>query len=153
MLNRSSRGALDRPSRVRSTCSASGDGSPRSSFSNAAGEVRVVLVRVADHQPGGQDHGHRLLLGQLERREEGLLGVDPPHAVLAPDRESELLLEGDQVAIDRAARHPDPGGDVARAHPLRVGLQHRHEAGQPGETVALGRIPSALVVDGHWPGG
>ena len=33
-------------------------------------EVRVVLVGVADHQPGRQDDGHRLAPGQLQRRQE-----------------------------------------------------------------------------------
>ena len=136
-LNRSSRGALDRPSRVRSTCSASGEGSPRSSFSKARGEVRVVLVGVADHQPGRQHDRHRLALGQLERWQERLLGIDPPHAVLAPDRQPELLLERGQVAIDGAHGHPDPARDVAGPDALGMGLQDRDEPGQPGEPVTL----------------
>jgi hypothetical protein len=117
------------------------------------GEVGVVLVGVADHQPGGQDDGHRLLLGQFQGREEGLLGVDAPHPVLAPDRQPELLLEGRQVAVDGPHGHPDPRRDVAGADPLRVRLQDRHEAGEAGKPVALAGEASRFLVDRHRPGG
>ena len=138
-LNRSSRGALDRTSSVRSTCSASGERQPALELLEGGGEVRVVLVGVADHQPGRQDDGHRLGLGQLERRQERLLGIDPPDAVLAPDRQPELLLDRVQVAVDGPHGHPDPGRDVAGPDALGMGLQDRHEPGQPGEPVALRR--------------
>jgi hypothetical protein len=116
-------------------------------------EIRVVLVRVADHQSRGQDDGHGLLLGQLQRWQERLLVVDPPHAILAPDRQPKLRLERRQIAIDRPHGHPDPRGDVRRAHPLGVGLEDRYEPGQPGQPVALGRIPPVVVIEGHRLGG
>ena len=117
------------------------------------GQVRVVLVGVADHQPGGEDDGHRLPLGQLERRQEGLLVVDPPDALVAPDRQAQLVLERGQVAVDGPHGHPDAGRDVGRAHPLGVGLQDRDEARQPGQPVALGRVSAAVVIEGHRVGG
>ena len=47
-------------------------------------QVRVVLVRVADHQPRGQHDGHGLGQGQLERRQE-LVADHAPLAVFRPD--------------------------------------------------------------------
>ena len=106
------------------------------------GEVRVVLVRVADHQPGRQDDGHRLALGQLERRQERLLLVDPPASAVRPDGDADLLVDRAQVPVDRPHGHADPFGDVGGPDALGVGLQDRHEPGQAGEAVALGRVPA-----------
>ena len=128
-------------------------GEPALELLEGGGEVRVVLVGVADHQPGRQHDGHRLALGQLERRQERLLGIDPPDAVLTPDRQPELLLERGQVAVDGAHGHPDPGRDVAGPDALGMGLQDRDEPGQPGEPVTLRGVPATLLVDGHRSGG
>ena len=116
-------------------------------------QVRVVLVRVADHQPRREHDGHRLALGQLERRQEGLLVIDPPDALVAPDREPQLVLERGQVAIDGPHGHPDAGRDVGGAHALGVRLQDRDEARQTCQPVALGRVSAAVVIEGHGVGG
>jgi hypothetical protein len=117
------------------------------------GQVGVVLVGVADHEAGREHDRHRLSLGEFEWRQERLLVIDPPHTLVAPDREAKLVLERDQVAVDGPHRHSDPGGDVGRAHPLRVGLQDRDEPCQPRQPVALGRVSTAVVIEGHGLGG
>ena len=50
------------------------------------GEVRLVLVGVARHEPRRQEHRHRLGERQPERRQERAR-LDAPAAALAPDRE------------------------------------------------------------------
>jgi len=46
-------------------------------------KIGVVLVGIADHQPGTEEDGHRLLERQLERRQERL-GVNAPAAAVGP---------------------------------------------------------------------
>ena len=115
------------------------------------GEVRVVLVGVADHQPRGQDDRHRLVEGQLERWQE-LLADDAPQAVLRPDRDADLLLERPEVAVDGPGRDPDATGDLRRADPIGMTAQDGDDAEHPGEPVALAES-LGLVLEGHGAGG
>ena len=135
-LNRSSRGCRDRTSSVRATCSPSAAGSTSPSFSNAEAEVGVVLVGVADHEPGRQDDRHRLVERQLQRRQEAL-GGEAPAPALRPDGDVDLALDRVEVAVDGPLRHVDPAGDLLDRHAVRVGLEERHDAGQPRQAVAL----------------
>jgi len=67
--------------------------------------------------------------------------------------EPQLILEGSQVAIDGPHGHPDPGGDVGGPHPFGVCLQDRDEARKTRQPVAFGRVPAAVVIEGHGVGG
>jgi hypothetical protein len=109
------------------------------------GEVRVVLVGVADHQPGRQDDRHRLAPGQLERRQEGI-GLDPPAAALRPEGHPELALDRAEVAVDRPDRRVDPARHLRRLHPVRVGVEQAEDPRHPGQPVALAR--AALLIHG-----
>ena len=140
-------------SSVRSTCSASGGRQAHRQLLEGGGEVGVVLVGVADHEPGRQDDRHRLGLGQLQRRQERLVRVDAPQPALGPDRDADLLVDGAQVAVDGANGHADALREVARADPVGVGLEDGQEPGHPGQPVALGAVPARLVLDGHRAGG
>ena len=83
-----------------------------------------------------------------------MVGVDPPDAVLAPDREPELVLERVQVAIDgpdrdmpiRAAMSAvrDPSGCASRIATTRASRASRSR---------LRAVPLAVVVHRHGPGG
>ena len=117
------------------------------------GEVRVVLVGVADHQPRRQDDGHRLVEGQLERRQE-LLADDAPQPVLRPDRDADLGLERAQVAIDGPRRDARRGG-----RSRRVGCPSgwpRRTATTRSIRASRSRLPngrSAPSSNGHGAGG
>ena len=106
-------------------------------------EVGVVLVGVADHQPRRQDDGHRLGLGQLERRQERPSPGRCPTPALGPQRD-DLLVDGLEVAVDGPDRHADPLGEVGRAHAVGVRLEDAHQTGHPGEPVALRAVPSSV---------
>ena len=104
------------------------------------GEVRVVLVGVADHQTGRQDDGHRLGQGQLEGRQE-LLADDAPQR-RPPTRPATPISSSmaAQVAVDGPRRHVDPPRDLGRADAVGVAAQHGDDADQPGQPVALAGV-------------
>ena len=56
------------------------------------GQVRVVLVGVADHQPGRQEDRHRLGERELQRRQE-VVADDAPEPALGPDADADLLVD------------------------------------------------------------
>ena len=96
-------------------------------------EVGVVLVGVADHQPRSEEDGHRLGQGELERRQEGRV-EQPPAALVRPHRQPDLPLQRPEIAVHVAHGHPEPLGDVLRAHAVGVGDEeagHTHQARRP----------------------
>ena len=99
-------------------------------------EIRVVLVGVTNHQPGRQDDGHGLVLGQLQRGQE-LVGREAPATIVRPDGDADLALDRGEVAVDGPHRHVDPAGDVADRHAVRMSPQQRNDPGDPGQPVAL----------------
>jgi hypothetical protein len=115
------------------------------------GEIGVVLVGVADHEPRRQDDGHGLVEGQLQRGEE-LVADDPPAATVGPDRDADLLLEGAQVPVHGPRRDPHPTRDLGRTDALGMAAQHGDDAEHPGEPVALAER-ALVVVPGHGAGG
>ena len=114
-------------------------------------EIGVVLVRVADHQPCREDDRHRLVQGQLERRQE-LLADHAPEAALRPDGDANFLLQRPQIAVDGPGGDADPTGDLGGPDPVGVATQDGDDAEHPCKPVAL---PEALgpVLEGHGPGG
>ena len=109
------------------------------------GEVRLVLVGIARHQPRRQEDRHRLGERQAQRRQERP-GLDTPTAALAPDRELQLALEGAQVAVDGPLRHPRATGDLGRPDPgLAARLEDAEHRQQPGEAVSLALRAIALA--------
>ena len=110
-----------------------------------AREVGVVLVRVPDDEPRGEDHRHRLGAGERERLEEA--GVrHPPAPALAPDRCLDLVLEDDQVAVDGPLRDARQAGDLCRRDAgIAVGLQDPQHGQEPRQPVALALDARAVV--------
>ena len=100
-------------------------------------EVGVVLVGIARHEAGSQEHGHRLRQRQAQRRQERPLLHAPP-AALAPERDLHLVLERVQVPVDVPHGHVRAAGDLGRPDAgLAVPLEHAQHAEQTGEPVAL----------------
>src|SRR5215204_4277205 len=114
-------------------------------------EIGVVFVGVADHQPRGQHHGHRLVEGQLQRWQE-LLADDAPQPALGPHRDADLFLQRPQVAVDGPGRDADATGDLRWADPIGVTAQDGDDAEHPREPVTLAEA-LGLVPEGHGAGG
>ena len=109
----------DITSSVRVTCSASTRRQVLRELLERRPEVGVVLVGIADHQPGRQEDRHRLGARQLERRQKPL-ALDAPDAALAPDGDAELLARAREDRGRPSASTSRPGGRSRRSgHPAR----------------------------------
>ncbi len=100
------------------------------------GELRVVGVGVLRHQACAEEDGHRLALGQAERRKQRRL-LQPPPATLGPDRDPQLLVERLQVAVGVPARHAEEAGQLVGRDAVRVRREVGRNPVEPGHAVAL----------------
>ncbi len=112
-------------------------------------QVRVVLVGIAGHEASREHDGHRLLERQLQWGQEPGPFDAPATLAVAPDRDAQLGLEGDEVAVHGPRRHPDPLRDLAHVDArLALRLEHAEDAIEARQPVAFALV--ALVrVDQH----
>ena len=89
-------------------------------------KVGIVFVREAGHQARRQEHCHRLGQGELQGRQEALLG-DTPASLVAPERDLHLALQRLKIPVDRPSRHPDGRGDLFRSGTLLAALFEKSE--------------------------
>jgi hypothetical protein len=92
-LNVSSRGAFDRTSSVRSTCSASAGGSPCSSFSKAEARSGFVLVRIATISRADRTTAIASDWVSFSGGRKAFSWSIPQRPPSAPDRDADLLVD------------------------------------------------------------
>ena len=101
---------------------------------------RVVLVAPARDEPGGQEEDDRLGDRQAQRWEEEL-ALDPVAAASGlEDRDAELRVEGVDVPVDGACRHPGQPRDLGHRHAAVAaprGVEDGGDTQQPRQPIAL----------------